>query len=890
MAGRVFFRTRSSLVVLWLATLPLVVAAQFQPINITHRIGYDTVPTFARIQAAATNGTSTLVAWGAADDVGGATIGRLYYQVRSAADSGRPRLLVDTSFRPAKAVAVAPLGAGFIVVWGDRRTDAPGVYSQRVALDGVLAGAPTYLQSSSTALSSIETFVTVAGVTLIWSDSLGELSVHRFARDGSTLIDRASIGRRTTGGARRLAGQPDLIEIPTADGVIIVDGANRIRPVSSTLSQRFALAHMLFPDSSVVVLRDSTILRYPSAFSDQLLDSVVLPIPPGALALTALAIAGDSIIVLYPVFSYQDVGPDYVRIEFTALSWIPGGEPRRRVAHIQDVYAGSSSREGVRIQSATATRLCGNRTLVTVVVRFSEWRNPGYYDVDVHFYFLVSSSGAITASSGGAAPIDDCAYDDTTRPFPRVTRTSGLRGMSSVTVLGDTLLAPTRRFPSGVDETEPNVFLDRGKVCVSFHSARIGFSFMNWADAGLDSARDAPPFIVKEGRSSAGRYRRIRGASILERLEAWPGTMPQEPAHGRHVLKLFGASWPTLYETHDSPDNVMLSWSYSVSVDGLEIAGVVPVNMRETAAQSGSILGPLRWTRDVTGGKYFRYSVYLDTGRLLLMHPRGPSSLSARIVGPAITKVDTFTVSDIDSIVTALPAGPDRYFLISIDRSDKTILIREKLVKGATLSTTLLPPVESLRDAYFLLDPSDTSVAIVASSDIGVLVTRASRRLAAAAPWKSIAEGAHLIRPSAYFHGDTLYAAWSDTSSADADIFGVAIPRSEIPRVIAQPDPPPGTQPGTQPFSFATSPVWPTPAQTRATLRMDVPEIGRLAVHLFDTRGRLVRTIERDIASPGWIEVTLDVSDLIDGIYELRASVGSRTAHTRIAVVHDWRR
>jgi hypothetical protein len=71
---------------------------------------------------------------------------------------------------------------------------------------------------------------------------------------------------------------------------------------------------------------------------------------------------------------------------------------------------------------------------------------------------------------------------------------------------------------------------------------------------------------------------------------------------------------------------------------------------------------------------------------------------------------------------------------------------------------------------------------------------------------------------------------------------------------------------------------------------MDVPEIGRLAVHLFDTRGRLVRTIERDIASPGWIEVTLDVSDLIDGIYELRASVGSRTAHTRIAVVHDWRR
>jgi hypothetical protein len=865
--------------------LPLATASQPSPINITHRIGYDTVPTFARIHAAATSGASSLVVWGAADEVDEATIGRLYYQAVRASDSGRARLLVDTSFRPANAVAVAPISAGFIVVWGDGRADAPGVYTRRVALDGSLAGGPMRLHANSTALSSIETFVTGAGTTLVWSDSLGELFVHRFTRDGSTLIDRASLGRRAPGNARRLGGQPDLIEIPTAAGVMIVDGDNRIRQVSAKVSQRFSLPHTMLPDSSIAILRDSTVYLYRSAFSDEVLDSLTVPIPPSVLALSALGVSDDSVVVTYPVFTKRELGAKSVHIEFTGWTWGRGPDPQPpggRVALVHDVYQGPTYRHDVGFRFATATRLCGNRTLITVVIEFSEWLSPGYSRHEESFHFLAWPSGVVTIESRFAVPTDDCQYDDTTRPFPRVVRTTGSRAVSAVTALGDTFSAPTRRFPRNVDELEPNVVIDQGRIIVTLRSAWKGstIGFIPWDAAGLDSVHDAPTFIRTPGRTAQEVYRRIRGASVLERIESWPSSVPLTPPQGDHAVMAIGTDWPSLYETAGTWKGYRVALGLGVSANQREIASYYRVYGFTPVAITGPIRGPMHWKRDVSDGAHFEFVVHLDTGRVLLLQPRSNTGLFARLVGPAITTVDTYSVVDVDSVLAALPIEGDRYFLVSAQSGTGAIVVRELRVKGGTISSTSLPPLGSLRDAFFLIDPSDTSVAVIAVSNIGVQFARFARHSVVSPEWTTLVEGANLAQPSALFVGDTLYAAWSDTTSADADIFGIALHRSELP-MNESPKPP-------EPGSFATSPVWPTPAQTRATLRMSLPETGRLAVHLFDTRGLLVRTIERDIATPGWFELTLDVSDLIDGVYELRASVGSRATHARISVVHDW--
>ena len=868
---------------LWIATLllPISAAAQPQPINITQRIGYDTVPTFARIQAAATSGMSTLVAWGAADEVAGATISRLYFHVRRPAVSGTTRLLVDTSFRPANALAVAPIDAGFIVVWDDRRADAAGMYTRRVSLDGSFAGAPTLLRASATALASIETFVTGAGTTLVWSDSLGELFVHRFGRDGATLIDRAALGRRAPGNARRLAGQPDLIEIPTASGVTIVDGSSGIRSVSPALIPRFSLPHTMLPDSSVAFLRDSTVEVYRSAFSDEVLDSLTVSIPRASLGLSSLGVSGDSVVVVSAILTHETRGMDYITMEFATWSWLRGAEPQRRVVLTYRVDQ-TTDRDGISIKSSTATRLCGNRTLVTVVTRHTTDLRPGVIEGFRTHRFLMWPSGAVTMELAPEPPVDDCHFDDTTRPVPPVARVTGMRSRSAVSVLGDTFSAPTRRFLRNVDELEPNVVLDRGRIIVTLRSAWKGstIGFIPWTAIGADSVYDVPTFNRTPGRTSHEGYGRISGASTIERLESWSSNDPGAPNHGSHLLMAVGGSWPVLYETGDSWQGSRMDMALGVSADRREIVGFYPIAMRNPVVYSGPIEGPPRWKLEIQSSVNFTYAVHLDTARALLLYPRGTSSLFARIVGPAITTVDTFVVPGVDPILAALPVGSDRYVLISAQTSGGGLVVREMLVKGGAISTMLLPAFASLRDLFFLIDPSDSSVAILGASDVGIHMIRAGRTIVESPAWTTLTEGANLTKPSALFLGDTLYAAWSDTSTADADIYGIAMHRTELPQVVAPPAPEPGT--------FATSPVWPTPAQTRATLRIDVPEAGRLAVHLFDTRGLVVRTIERDIASPGWIDMTIDVSDLIDGIYERRASVGSRTTHARIAVVHDW--
>lgn len=106
------------------------------------------------IQGAARIDSTVLVVWGSTVLEGDSAVPVLVMQrVRSGLTLDQPRVLSAPSARPGDWVQVVPVAGRFLVVWNDRRSNAPGIYTRTVDVDGSV-GAERHTRTPS--LSTID--------------------------------------------------------------------------------------------------------------------------------------------------------------------------------------------------------------------------------------------------------------------------------------------------------------------------------------------------------------------------------------------------------------------------------------------------------------------------------------------------------------------------------------------------------------------------------------------------------------------------------------------------------------------------------------------------------------------------------------------------------------
>jgi hypothetical protein len=92
-----------------------------------------------------------------------------------------------------------------------------------------------------------------------------------------------------------------------------------------------------------------------------------------------------------------------------------------------------------------------------------------------------------------------------------------------------------------------------------------------------------------------------------------------------------------------------------------------------------------------------------------------------------------------------------------------------------------------------------------------------------------------------------------------------------------------GAQEG--PLAYRLSRGFPNPFYRSTRLAFDVPDDGHVAIHVFDIRGRLVRTLVDRVVSAGRHEAVLEETGLPGGIYWVRMRAGGVTGVQRVVLL-----
>ena len=80
-------------------------------------------------------------------------------------------------------------------------------------------------------------------------------------------------------------------------------------------------------------------------------------------------------------------------------------------------------------------------------------------------------------------------------------------------------------------------------------------------------------------------------------------------------------------------------------------------------------------------------------------------------------------------------------------------------------------------------------------------------------------------------------------------------------------------EPSGIPRQFALTPPYPNPFNARTTIRVALPEQGRLRVDVFNLLGQRVVQLAEEVHAAGYATLSFDATDLPSGVYITRASL-----------------
>ncbi len=88
-----------------------------------------------------------------------------------------------------------------------------------------------------------------------------------------------------------------------------------------------------------------------------------------------------------------------------------------------------------------------------------------------------------------------------------------------------------------------------------------------------------------------------------------------------------------------------------------------------------------------------------------------------------------------------------------------------------------------------------------------------------------------------------------------------------------------------QPLAFNLSQNYPNPFNPETTIQYSLTASSRVQLHIFDMRGRLVKTVVNEMQTAGIHEVTVKAGDLPSGTYIYQLQAGDNVLSRRMVLV-----
>jgi hypothetical protein len=235
-------------------------------------ISYD-LPAEIRIQSAASIGSRTLAVWGTTvNDPGSGVVNALVMQMLDDTTMlGQQRKFTSREARPFGFVQVLEFQASFLVIWNDRRSNAPGIYTLQVSMDGSPTGSEQRISTGVVQPDSTGRIVVLGeiptGRLLLWNDvrkDAGGVYAMRIAADGTIETEvRLGLSLKKILNYSNLPGSRLLMLSDTA--LYFVDTFARLRSIPRPqLLEKFYLGS----DTSVTCLSGNRVFYFSSLFDN----------------------------------------------------------------------------------------------------------------------------------------------------------------------------------------------------------------------------------------------------------------------------------------------------------------------------------------------------------------------------------------------------------------------------------------------------------------------------------------------------------------------------------------------------------------------------------------------------------------------------------------------
>lgn len=893
-----------------------------------------------RIQSAANIGSTTLAVWGTA--VAGpqpaGVQGALRFQLlRGGTPVGTQGTLNAPQASPYGVVRVLDLLDRYVVLWNDRRAGAEGIYAQVVDTAGnVVAGELQLSSGAMQADSLVWRLRSSTGWVVVWQDSSAGGSLKEIRLDdagnptSSPTLLRAGAHRRGV----QFADIPGLLLLRDNGQAAVAfwsDNGVDARPIPAG---RFAGSYHLNRDSSLLVLKDSTLAFYDSFFDSVPAKSLVIPFGPGLLPGTQTVVKDDTggISIIY---MRERVGlMDVFYFSHIYRQWIVGDTLGKRdtlaVLKYLDYTNGGFTGYRTKFERASIEQGADNLAIVTVQFVEEEIRNYMPYK-RVPKFLMFGHSGKLIGP-----------FRDTVVPFPL--RRLGIGGspverrlfdtISSIAVVASgteqTVAATVAGRVINIPQLRPNVMEREGALLVTYDQSEKKATY----PLGIWNTRATPPLqmlpslniptyhtvdidktyhsataVLHHMNNTVVEHNFVRSVYSDERGSTPTTTYTGEYKYyvaadtGWSKIISFSASATDWYGIHRAellvkalefqydPEQKMLYGCELIQEDPLP---TIPTSQRRHIYAVNS-KGKLQWqinnTPAVVAG-------YRDSLKAII--PIGEQEFLA--VYPASQRhlKDTVVIAQ----ASFHPAGPKvkyqgylalrnkRYLrCYSTEAAPTTVQLEVFSHSGKLLDSTSLQLGVPLPRIAIAQNPTDRSLALLYGGAGGAKLTLLSERLRVQqnidagnlplqdSPISATRDTVGLV--AGVFRNDTLFAVWEDLRNGASDIYGTGW---QVPATMTAPILPPPAAAIAPTQAVVITAVAPIPCNDQLTVQHHLSEGGMATFSIMDEMGKIVKQFSKKLPQ-GLSESTLATDDLFPGTYAVKISSQHGASIMRFLVV-----
>lgn len=896
-----------------------------------------------RIQSAASIGPTTLAVWGTA--VAGpqqpaGVQGALRFQLlRGGTPVGTQGTLNAPQASPYGVVRVLDLLDRYVVLWNDRRAGAEGIYAQVVDTAGnVVAGELQLSSGAMPADSLVWRIHSSSGWVVVWQDSSAGGSLKEIKMDdagnptSSPTLLRAGAHRRGV----QFADIPGLLLLQDNGQAAVAFWSDKGVDARPIPAGRFSGPYHLSRDSSLLVLKDSTLAFYDSFFDSVPAKSLAIPFGPGLLPGTQTVVKDDTggISIIY---MRERVGLlDVFYFSHIYRQWIVGDTLGKRdtlavLKYLDDPHSGFAGFR-TKFNWATIDKGFSNTTLITVKFWEEEIYNSVLYNrLPRYSTFALASNGAFIGSYQNA-------------PLPLSLRRLGIGGspverrlfdtISSITVVASgteqTVAAMVAEQVINIPQLCPNVMEREGALLVTYDQSEKKATY----PLGVWNTRATPPLQMLPSLSIETYNNYIPTKSDLSQAQLLNGMdhtvllhnlyERKETAQHGHPTSISYKGWHRYYAATDSGWRMMAQFYHvagemvGISSSRLSFYGLDfqfdPEQQRfygsELLELDKSFL-PIDSNRFVYAADRYGTIQWKVVDAPQVYHGHGNDSVKAIIpIGEqeflAVYPASQRHLKDTVVIAQASfhPAGPkvkyQRYVALrnkrylrcySTEAAPTTVQLEVFSHSGKLLDSTSLQFSVPLPRIAIVQNPTDRSLALLYGGAGGAKLTLLSERLRVQqtidagnlplqdSPISSTRDTVGLV--AGVFRNDTLFAVWEDLRNGASDIYGTAW---QVPATMTAPILPPPAAAIAPTQAVAITAIAPIPCNDQLTVQHHLSEGGMVTFSIMDEMGKVVKQFSKKLPQ-GLSESTLATDDLFPGTYAVKISSQHGESIMRFLVV-----